>query len=65
MLKSWKREDILPGYKTLLETLKDISLSKNQRTAHLFFVDDFQEEIETAGYLGIVELALYAIKKVA
>jgi hypothetical protein len=58
MLNSWRREDILPGYKTFL-TLNDVCLEKFQLTAQLFFVEDFEEEIETAGYLGILDLALF------
>jgi hypothetical protein len=62
MLRAWRREAFLPGYNTYL-TMKDSCTSKSQLTAHLFFVDDFDQEIETAGYLGIVEL-VFSVSKI-
>jgi hypothetical protein len=58
MQKAWRKEDFLPGYQTYL-SLNAVCVAKVKLTAHLFFVDDFEREIETAGYLGMLDLSLH------
>jgi hypothetical protein len=57
MLSSLRKEEIVPGYETYL-SLKELCVAKALLTAHLFFVDDFDKEIETAGFSGLLDLVL-------
>jgi hypothetical protein len=56
----FKREVALGAFNRSL-IIEEACVAKCQLSAHWFFVDDFEQEIETAGYLGMLDLSLYEL----
>jgi hypothetical protein len=54
-LSYWKRGQIISAFHKYL-TVEKMSVAKLQLTAHWFYVDEFEAEIETAGFFDLFTL---------
>jgi hypothetical protein len=53
----WDRDKVLPVFREIVKTTEELFIPIIQLLAHIFFVDDFEVEIATNGYLGMFKLA--------
>jgi hypothetical protein len=58
-----RKQDIMPALKAI-NAFDALCETKVALTAHWFYVDEFELEIGTAGYLGLVEVAVHAMSSV-
>jgi hypothetical protein len=63
VLSIGRRDEIMPAFEAI-QAFAGICLTKVELTAHWFYVDDFELEIETGGYLGCIETASQALASV-
>jgi hypothetical protein len=57
VLSLWRREEVLPGFQRYL-SIDEMIVSRLRLTAHWFFVEDFEDEIKTAGFFALFTLCM-------